>query len=134
MADQKQPFMPTVDLADDTVLIIEGGAHVTWGEIKRRRTTPTPTPAEPSEAMIKAVTAAIQEADAQLHYSFNLTRLVDGEETYTLCMPGFDPVDFHNDRDEGYALLTERRNRVRAQAVLAAMRAARPAGGREGGA
>lgn len=71
------------------------------------------------ERLRAAITDAIGKADAAFGYSFNLTRLVDGEETHTLTMPGFS-VDL-NDRDEGYALIAEHRNRARADAVLAAL-------------
>jgi len=72
------------------------------------------------ERLRAAITDAIGKADAAFGYSFNLTRLVDGEETHTLTMPGHDRVDF-DDRDEGYALIAERRNRARADAVLTAL-------------
>jgi len=72
------------------------------------------------ERLRAAITDAIGKADTAFGYSFNLTRLVDGEETHTLTMPGHDRVDF-DDRDEGYALIAERRNRARADAVLAAL-------------
>lgn len=86
------------------------------------RATPTP-PIEGRDADVeRAIAEAIGKADATLGYSFNLTRLVDGEETHTLTMPGFDPIDFE-DRDDGYALIAQRRNSVRATAVLAALQA-----------
>jgi len=68
----------------------------------------------------EAITAAIAKADEDFGYRFNLTRLVDGEETHTLFMDGFEPVEF-DDRDDGYRLIAERRNKARATAVLAAL-------------
>lgn len=90
----------------------------------RHRLTATPTPPiEGRDADVERVIAeAIGKADAAFGYSFNLTRLVDGEATHTLTMPGFDPVDFE-DRDEGYALISERRNALRAAAIRAALQA-----------
>jgi hypothetical protein len=75
---------------------------------------------DPSALRAK-VSAAICEADASFGYSFNLTRLVDGEQTHTLSMPGFDPIDFIDDREEGYRLIEERRAQVRADAILAVL-------------
>lgn len=72
------------------------------------------------EGVRKAIAAAIAKADESFGYSFNLTRLVDGEETYTLLMSGFEPAKFEN-RDDGYRLIAERRNAARSDAVIAAL-------------
>jgi hypothetical protein len=81
----------------------------------------SPLAAAPSTSVREeAITAAIAKADEDFRYSFNLTRLVDGEETHTLFMDGFEPVEF-DDRDDGYRLIAERRNKARATAVLAAL-------------
>jgi hypothetical protein len=67
------------------------------------------------------ITEAIGRADDAFGYSFNMTKLVDGVATHTLTMDGFEPIDFE-DRDDGYRVIAERRNRSRADAVLAALR------------
>lgn len=68
----------------------------------------------------EAIAQAIREADAAFGYSFNLTRLVDGIETHTLRISGQEPVDF-DDREDGYRMIEEHRNRARADAVLVAL-------------
>jgi hypothetical protein len=69
----------------------------------------------------EVIAKAIQQADDAFGYSFIMTALVDGVATHTLAMEGFDPVHFE-DREGGYALIAERRNRLRADAVLAALK------------
>lgn len=68
------------------------------------------------EALIEAIT----KADANFGCRFNMTKLVGGVATHTLFMEGFDPVDFE-DREDGYRLIEERRNRARTDAILAAL-------------
>lgn len=72
----------------------------------------------------EAIANAIREADAAFSYSFNLTKLVDGVSTHTLRIAGREPIDFE-DREDGYSVIEEHRNRVRADAVLAALAALR---------
>lgn len=71
-----------------------------------------------TKTLEEMIAEAIEGADNSFSYSFNLTRLVDGVETHTLTMAGFDPVDFE-DRGDGYRLISERRNALRAKAILA---------------
>jgi hypothetical protein len=68
----------------------------------------------------EAITAAIAKADAAFGYSFNLTSLIDGVATHTLTIAGTDPIDFE-DREDGYQVIEEHRNRARAYAVLDAL-------------
>jgi hypothetical protein len=75
------------------------------------------------EALIPAIADAIGRADDSFGYSYRMTSLVDGVETHTLFMDGYEPVAFE-DREDGYGLIQERRNAVRADAVLDALSAA----------
>ncbi len=93
---------------------LEGALRTDPSNLKRA--TPSPAPSDTRDVQ-NAIAEAIREADDSLRYSFNLTRLVDGVATHTLSMPGFDPLDF-DDRDEGYAIIEQRRNQVRAAAIL----------------
>ena len=70
---------------------------------------------EPSEDFIRLVAEAM---GARTGYSISLTRLVDGVETYTLSMDGYEPQDF-DDRDEAAEVLHQRLNRDRAKRLLA---------------
>lgn len=74
-----------------------------------------------STEMIGKIASAIGLADDAFGYSFNMTKLIDGVATHTLTMDGFEPVDFE-DRDDGYRLIAERRNRLRAKAILEALK------------
>lgn len=85
----------------------------------RKALNATPSP-QPVAEVERVIAQAIRTVDADFGYSFNLTRLVDGEATHTLRMAGFDPVEFEG-RDEGYALIEERRNALRAAAILSAL-------------
>ena len=80
------------------------------------------TPPPVATATVDAVTAAITETDADFSYSYRLTGLNDGVEEHTLFMQGFEPATFA-DRQDGYAVIAERRNRLRAEAVLTALAA-----------
>jgi len=97
-------------------------ALVWWNTRPARENADDRAPALVEAAVAEAITAAIGKADEDFGYRFNLTRMVDGEETHTLFMNGFEPVEF-DDRDDGYRLIAERRNKARADAVLAAIRA-----------
>lgn len=70
---------------------------------------------EPSEDFIRLVAEAM---GARTGYSISLTRLVDGVETYTLSMDGYEPQDF-DDRDEAAEVLHQRLNRDRAKRLFA---------------
>lgn len=120
MRDAK-PFRQMDDVIHSVHIGTEWEAELRLSDL-RLVATPTP-PIEGRDADVERVIAeAISKADAGFGYSFNLTRLIDGEATHTLTMPGFDPVDF-DDRDEGYALISERRNAMRAAAIRAALQA-----------
>lgn len=75
------------------------------------------------DALIPVIAEAIGKADDSFGYSYRMTSLVDDVATYTLFMDGFEPVSFE-DRDDGVRLIEQRRNAVRADAVLAALSAA----------
>ncbi len=94
--------------------------------------TPEPVPAtnQAGEVERQAITAAIGKADDAFGYSYRMTSLVDDVATHTLFMDGFEPVSFE-DRDDGVRLIAERRNQLRADAVLAAL-ATQPATSQEG--
>jgi len=66
-----------------------------------------------------AVTDAIRNADEDFGYSIRLTRLVDGEATYTLRLPGAEPMEFESNEDANEYVSAER-NKRRADAVLLA--------------
>jgi len=65
------------------------------------------------------VTDAIRNADEDFGYSIRLTRLVDGEATYTLRLPGAEPMEFESNEDANEYVSAER-NKRRADAVLLA--------------
>jgi hypothetical protein len=74
--------------------------------------------------LIDRVAAAIAEADARVGYRCTLTRLVDGEATYTLIMGGgAKPLEFPG-HDEAMDHVDACRARARAEAVIAAIGAA----------
>lgn len=81
----------------------------------------------PGHPTREEITKAIGEVDASFGYSFNMTRLVDGVATHTLTMDGYESVDFE-DRDDGYRLIEERRNQLRADAILSLLRPATSGG------
>ena len=77
-------------------------------------------PCENHQELRAAISTAITEADGAFGYSYRMTGLVNDVETHTLFMDGFEPVSFEN-RDDGDRLIAERRNRLRADAILAAL-------------
>lgn len=79
-----------------------------------------PAAAMPGVPEREEIARAIQEADDAFGYNLRLTRLVDGESTYTLTMPGHEPVQV-SEMDEGYAIIAERRNKCRADAIQNAL-------------
>lgn len=81
------------------------------------------TPQLNTEPAHKPIVDAIAQAleGAEFGYSLQLTRLVDGESTYTLkYTDGSEPIEF-DDIDAGYAHVAEKKRLVQALAVLTAM-------------
>ncbi|WEK42967.1 MAG: hypothetical protein P0Y64_16740 [Candidatus Sphingomonas colombiensis] len=69
--------------------------------------------------LIAAAAAAIDKAD--VGYNLRLTRLVDGESTYTLTYSdGTAPIEF-DDISDGYAHIAERKYRAMAEAAVEAV-------------
>ena len=72
-----------------------------------------------NEALIAKVAEAIESAE--VGYSLNLTRLVDGEHTYTLTYSdGAGPFEF-SDINDGYEHIRNRKRKAQAEAVIAAL-------------
>ena len=73
----------------------------------------------PEEAVARAIDAA------DVGFSMELTRLVDGVATYTFTVKTDPPTvrDFE-DRDEGYAWIHDLKSHARARAAIAALDAA----------
>lgn len=72
------------------------------------------------EEVAQLIADALLAADQEWGFSIELTRLVDGERTYTLRMPGFKG-DFP-DYDEASEVMQVARAKQRASRVLAALR------------
>lgn len=68
--------------------------------------------------MVERIAQALD--DAEVEYRMELTRLVDGEITYTLYIQG-DALEFGS-TDDAYEHVRKVKNRVRALAVLKALR------------
>lgn len=79
------------------------------------------TQASPSLGDVEAVARAI-EAAATVGYQIRLTRLVDGQATYTLTYGNEDPIEFP-DNEEAADHAYERRLQDQARAAIAAMSA-----------
>lgn len=71
-------------------------------------------------AFIQAVADALEKA--QLGYKLELTRLVDGESTYTLTYSDGMVLTF-DDQDEGYEHIRRRRRETQARAAIEAIAA-----------
>ncbi len=69
--------------------------------------------------LIDRIAAAIESAE--VGYSLTLTRLVDGERTYTLTYSDGTPPLTFDDIDDGYLHISERKRRAQAAAVIAAL-------------
>lgn len=80
-----------------------------------------------SDEIRDKITAAIEDADRRLAYGMELIRLVDGDHTYRLKIDGQtllytdSETDEWNAQDRLYAYVGEAKNRIRADAVLAAL-------------
>jgi hypothetical protein len=74
---------------------------------------------EISKEMIEAVAQAVE--DAEIGYSINLTRLVDGESTYTLRYQDGTPTLEFGSYDEASEHVGETRGERRARAVISAL-------------
>jgi hypothetical protein len=68
------------------------------------------------ETLIEKVGNAIEDAD--LGYSLKLTRLVDGEETYTLKIDGLAESFEFDDIHDGYAKIREMKFQLKAEAAI----------------
>lgn len=69
-----------------------------------------------TDELIQRVADAIDKAE--VGYSLRLTRLLDGESTYTLTYnDGSEPIEF-SDIDDGYAHIRARLHRARAEAAI----------------
>lgn len=67
---------------------------------------------------------------AEVGYTFRLTRLVDGESTYTLTYSDGTPPLTFDDMDDGYLHIRERKRKAQAAAVIAALAVPEIDGGR----
>ena len=74
-----------------------------------------------TSSTVREAVEAILDAD-EIGYSLNLTRLVDGEHTYTLTMQGREPVEF-SDIDDAYEHIRQVKRQIRADAILAVLAA-----------
>jgi hypothetical protein len=72
------------------------------------------------------IARAIEDADRAFGYSMKLTRLVDGEATYTLSIDSEDGPTEHPSAADCYDRIEEVKNRLRADAVLAALQPETP--------
>lgn len=70
--------------------------------------------------LVEKIAIAIESADAAFGYSIRLVRLVDGESTYSLTMPGHDEALFSS-YDDAAEEMADTRKYARARAVLAAL-------------
>lgn len=78
--------------------------------------TPELNPKPAHEAIVDAIAKALE--NAEFGFSLQLTRLVDGESTYTLrYSDGSEPIEF-DDIDNGYAHVAEKKRLTQALAVL----------------
>ncbi len=82
----------------------------------------------PDRETIERVAAAIESAE--VGYSLELTRLVDGERTYTLTYSDGTPPLTFDDIDDGYDHIRRRRHKAQAVAVIAALSPPEIDGGR----
>ena len=73
----------------------------------------------PDKETIERVAAAIESAE--VGYTLRLTRLVDGEETYTLAYSDGTPPLTFSDIDDGYRHVQARKRKAQAVAVIAAL-------------
>lgn len=72
-----------------------------------------------NEALIAKIAEAIDSAE--VGYSLSLTRLVDGEHTYTLTYSdGNGPYEF-GDIHDGYGHIRDRKSKAQAEAVITAL-------------
>lgn len=89
-----------------------------------RLSPPAPEPgyeAGPSSDVVARVSELIEKAD-QPSYRLELTRLVDGEHTYTLTIEG-EPTTEHEYTDDAYAHLGEVKRRRREAAIRTLLKA-----------
>lgn len=93
------------------------------------RAEASPTHPAATGSVREALIAAVTRADASFGYSYLMTKMDDTGEEHTLFMDGFEPAVFE-DRADGYPVIEQRRNALRADAILAALAAA-PNGGAE---
>lgn len=82
----------------------------------------------PDQEAIDRVAAAIESAD--VGYTLRLTRLVDGEETYTLAYSDGTPPLTFSDIDDGYLHVRARKRKAQAVAVIDALAPPEIDGGR----
>lgn len=80
--------------------------------------------------IIDRVAAAIESAEVS--YSLTLTRLVDGERTYTLTYGDGSPPLTFDDIDDGYRHIRQRKRQAQAVAVIAALATPETPGGDHG--
>lgn len=73
----------------------------------------------PDRETIERVAAAIESAE--VGYSLELTRLVDGERTYTLTYSDGTPPLTFGDIDDGYDHIRQRKLKAQAVAVIDAL-------------
>lgn len=87
--------------------------------------TPAPDAAPAGDAMeAMRIAEAVGQADASFGYNLQLTRLVDGETTYTLTIEGVEPGEY-DDREDALLAIDERRAAHRANAIRAALAVSR---------
>ena len=125
-ADQALPIgdAETVQVDDrspsewNSELVVEGHTSSCLACVRRaERNMP---PRDNHQELREAISTAITKADDAFGYSYRMTGLFNDVETHTLFMDGFEPVSFEN-RDDGDRLIAERRNRLRADAIVAAL-------------
>jgi hypothetical protein len=81
---------------------------------------PDATPARGGDELREEITQAIARADAAFGYAYRMTKMDETGEEHTLFMDGFEPAVFE-EREDGYPVIEQRRNTLRADAILAAL-------------
>lgn len=109
------------DAGRDGPRVVDNAHVISWlGGVPSRLASRVP-PISPE--LVERIAAAISDADARFGFRCHLTRLIDGEATYTLTIAGCSPMEFPG-HDEAMEYVGERKDRARAEAVIAALRAA----------
>ena len=91
---------------------------------------PDATPARGGDELREEITQAIARADAAFGYAYRMTKMDETGEEHTLFMDGFEPAVFE-EREDGYPVIEQRRNTLRADAILAALASTDMAGAGE---